>query len=178
MATSMALNGRIFELSQTSDDKDRSAPFLIISSTILMFPATTKWTHNGPAVPSQPSCSGLSKPKSSWTVHAPFPTFGSVSVGRNYFGTRCRVRASVRAQAGTVDASTVTPDDATRSNIVMSSRSIAARTIARRRRAASGRGRAAFASCRAVLREQEWPARHQEWCEDSRPAQQQIEEVV
>src|SRR3954454_18257945 len=122
----MALNGRIFELSQTSDDKDRSAPFLVKSSTILVFPATTKWAHNGPAVPSQPSCSGLNKPKSSWTVHAPFPTFGSVSLGRKYFGTRCRVRASVRAQAGTVDASIVTPDEATRSNMVMLPLSMAA----------------------------------------------------
>jgi hypothetical protein len=41
-ATSMALNGRISELSQTSDDNDRSAPFLIISSIILMLPVTTK----------------------------------------------------------------------------------------------------------------------------------------
>ena len=49
MATSMALNGRVFELSQTSDDKDRSAPFLIITSIILMLPVTTKWSHNGPS---------------------------------------------------------------------------------------------------------------------------------
>jgi hypothetical protein len=38
----MALNGRMFELPQTSDDNDRSAPFLIISSIILMLPVTTK----------------------------------------------------------------------------------------------------------------------------------------
>ena len=84
----MALNGRIFELSQAADDKDRSAPLLIISSIILMFPVTTKWSHNGASVPSQPSCSGLSKPKISWTVHASLPTFGKVSFGRKYFGTR------------------------------------------------------------------------------------------
>jgi hypothetical protein len=117
VATSMALNGHSVELSQTSDDRDRSAPFLIISSIILMLPVTTKCSHNGPAVPSQPSCSGLSRPKSSWTVHASLPTFGSMSLGRKYFGTRCTVSASLRAEAGTVEASIVTPEAATRSNI-------------------------------------------------------------
>jgi hypothetical protein len=67
-------------------------------------------------VPSQPSCSGLSKPKIAWTVQASFPTF-VLSFGRKYFGTRWGVRSSVRAQEGTLDASIVTPDDARRSSI-------------------------------------------------------------
>jgi hypothetical protein len=41
---------------------------LIISSIILMLPVTTKWSHIGPCLPSQPFWSGLSKPKIAWTV--------------------------------------------------------------------------------------------------------------